>query len=191
MHHNRLAGLVVLANLAVLVFGVADGWWTVDGIALGTLSNVVLANFALAILIRQQYVINLLFWLATRAPTTWPLRVRWTLAKVYHFGGLHVGGAVAGTLWFLALVGAEIYHVVRGLPGVTVPTMIVSSALVAVLVAMATMARPSYRARAHNTFERMHRFGGWTALALFWASTVLAVSGQRGDRSVALALGSR
>lgn len=188
MHHNRLAALVLTANLVVLVFGVADGWWAVDGIEITTISNVVLANFALAILIRQQYVINLLFWLATRAPTSWPLRVRWTLAKVYHFGGLHVGGAIAGTLWFLALAGAEIYHVVRGLPGVTTPTMIVSCALVTLLVLMALMARPSYRARAHDTFERMHRFGGWVALGLFWAATVLAVLGQRGDRSAALAL---
>ena len=188
MHHNRLAALVLVANLGALVLGLADGWWASDGVAVGTISDVVLANFALAILVRQQYVINLLFWLATRAPTTWPLRVRWTLAKVYHFGGLHVGGALAGTLWFLALVGAEIYHVARGLPGVTVPTMIVSCALVAVLVGMAVMARPSYRARAHDTFERMHRFGGWTALGMFWAATVLAVLGQRGDRSAALAL---
>ena len=28
---------------------------------------------------------------------SWPLKVRWTLGKVYHFGGLHVGGALAGT----------------------------------------------------------------------------------------------
>ena len=190
MHHNRLGRRSsCVTNLAVLVFGVTDGWWTVDGIALGTLSDVVLANFALAILIRQQYVINLLFWLATRAPTTWPLRVRWTLAKVYHFGGLHVGGAVAGTLWFLALVGAEIYHVARGLPGVTPADhdrlMLHWSRSSS---RMALMARPSYRARAHDTFERMHRFGGWTALGLFWASTLLAVLGQRGDRSAALAL---
>lgn len=32
------------------------------------LAGLVLANLSLAILIRQQYVINLLFWLATRAP---------------------------------------------------------------------------------------------------------------------------
>jgi hypothetical protein len=48
--------------------------------------------------------------------------------------------------------------------------------LVALLVGMAVMARPSYRARSHDTFERMHRFGGWTALGLFWAATVLAGS---------------
>lgn len=188
MHHNRLAALVLVANLALLVFSISSGWWTVDGIAVAALSNVVLANFALAILIRQQYVINVLFWLATRAPTSWPLRIRWMLAKVYHFGGLHIGGAVAGTLWFLALTGAEIYHVARGLPGVTTETMIVSSVLVVLLIGMTAMARPSYRARSHNTFERMHRFGGWTALGLFWATTVLAAVGQRDDQAAGWAL---
>jgi hypothetical protein len=188
MHHNRLAAGVLLANLAVLIFSFVDGWWAVDGIAVDALSNAVLANFALAILIRQQYVINALFWLATRAPTSWPLRVRWTLAKVYHFGGIHVGGAVAGTLWFLTLAGAEIYHVARGLPGVTTATMIVSCALVALLIGMTVMARPSYRARSHNTFERMHRFGGWAALGLFWATAVLAAIGQRGSHAAGWAL---
>jgi hypothetical protein len=28
------------------------------------------------------------------------------------------------------------------------------------------------RARAHNVFELSHRFGGWTAIAVFWALTV-------------------
>src|SRR3712207_7330758 len=46
------------------------------------------SNFALATFIRQQDVINLLFSLATWAPTSWPLRIRWALGKVYHFGGI-------------------------------------------------------------------------------------------------------
>ena len=92
MHYNRLILLVALANLALLVYAVTrQGWLAGDGIPLQTLSNLVLANLAMAILIRQQYVINLLFWLATSAPTSWPLAIRRTLGKVYHFGGLHVG----------------------------------------------------------------------------------------------------
>ena len=64
------------------------------------------ANFALAIILRQQYVINFLGWLATKPPTSWPLRLRWMVAKWYHFGGLHVGAAIAGTLWYAAFVGS-------------------------------------------------------------------------------------
>ncbi|MGD9316886.1 MAG: hypothetical protein PVG56_08640, partial [Anaerolineae bacterium] len=130
MHYNRLIGLVVLVNLALLAYGVTmGGWWTSSGIDLAALSNLVLANLSLTILIRQQYVINLLFRIATSAPTSWPLSIRWLLGKVYHFGGLHVGGALAGTLWYAAFVGALAFHVANGLPGVSVSILGVTSAV--------------------------------------------------------------
>jgi hypothetical protein len=174
MHHNRLVALVLTANLALLGHALTAGrWWSGDRIDLGAISAAVLANFALAILIRQQYVINLLFWLATRAPTHWPLRIRWTLAKVYHFGGLHVGGALAGTLWFLVLAASVTLAALRGDPAVSAGLLVISYALLALLAAIVVMARPGYRARRHNRFERMHRFGGWTALVLFWTQSVL------------------
>jgi hypothetical protein len=176
MHHNRLVALVLAANLALLVHALtAGGWWSGGHIELGAISAAVLANFALAILIRQQYVINLLFWLATRAPTHWPLRIRWTLAKVYHFGGLHVGGALAGTMWFFVLTVSTTLATLRGDPAVSAGLLVVSYALLALLVAIVVMARPSYRARRHDHFERIHRFGGWTALVLFWTQTVLTL----------------
>lgn len=175
MHHNRLVALVLAANLALLGHGLgAGGWWSRGGADLRALSYTVLGNFALAIVIRQQYVINLLFRIATAAPTTWPLRIRWTLAKVYHFGGLHVGSTVSGTLWFLALLGTLTYDAARGRGGVTAPTVVVSWALAALLSVMVATALPPLRARSHDRFERIHRFGGWAALALFWAQTVLS-----------------
>lgn len=182
MHYNRLVLLVAVINIAVLGYGVAQGrWWTSTGIALSTLSNLVLANISLAILVRQQYVINFLFWLATRAPTSWPLPIRWTLGKVYHFGGLHVGGSVVGTIWFAIFVGSMTYHLVNGRSGISLGTVAVTYGLLAVLLLIIVMAMPSLRARHHDRFEKSHRFGGWTALVLFWAQTLLFVNDQRGD----------
>ncbi|HEU5356636.1 MAG TPA: hypothetical protein VFU65_19355 [Actinocrinis sp.] len=179
-HHNRLIFLVIATNLGLLVNALGPGdWWSTPGnTALSELSNVTLANFALAILIRQQYVINALFWLATRAPVTWPLRVRWTLGKVYHFGGLHVGGAIAGTLWFLAYTGTLIDSWVRNESGAGTGRLAVSCALTLVLLGVVTTALQPLRSRFHDVFERTHRFGGWTALALFWAQTVMASGGR-------------
>lgn len=170
MHYNRLIALVWAANLAALWYGLADG----DGMAPQTLAYLALANFTLAVLVRQQYVINALFWLATRAPVTWPLRIRWTLAKVYHFGGLHVGGATAGTLWFLGLLPVLVG---AGAPG---PVLAVSGALGALLLVMTGTALPPYRNRFHDQFEKIHRFGGWTVLLLFWVQTVLVVRDRGG-----------
>lgn len=159
MHYNRLAALVLTANLAFL----CAGW----PLSTPTLGHAALANLALAVLVRQQYVINLFFRLATWAPTTWPLKVRWTLGKVYHFGGLHVGGALAGTAWFLALALAT----TNG------PLMAVSWTLLALLALIVATALPPFRSRHHDHFEKIHRFGGWTALVLFWAHTLLSSSG--------------
>ena len=159
MHYNRLAALVFAANLAFL--------WASWVPSVRVMGHAALVDLALAVLVRQQYVVNLLFRLATRPPTSWPLRVRWTLGKVYHFGGLHVGGALAGTAWFLALTLATRNG----------PLMAVGWTLIALLALIVATALPPFRSRHHDHFEKIHRFGGWTALALFWTHTLLATPG--------------
>jgi hypothetical protein len=163
MHYNRLAALVLLANAAFL--------WAAGPPATPTLGHAALANLALAVLVRQQYVINLLFRLATSAPVHWPLKIRWTLGKVYHFGGLHVGGALAAAAWFLALTVA----LTRA--GTDLPLITVSWTLVALLALIIATALPPFRSRRHDHFEKIHRFGGWSALALLWTHTLLSGQG--------------
>ncbi|MFE3827874.1 hypothetical protein [Streptomyces sp. NPDC059092] len=161
MHYNRLAALVLLANLGFLAAGPHSP---------RTLGHAALANLALAVVVRQQYVINLLFRLATRPSTRRPLKLRRTLAKVYHFGGLHVGGTVAGALWFL---GQTVVLTV-GSTGAGVALLVVAYTLIALLAGIIATALPPFRSRFHDRFEKIHRYGGWAALALFWAHTVLS-----------------
>ncbi|KJK48290.1 membrane protein [Lentzea aerocolonigenes] len=146
-HHNRLVAAVVLANLCFVGSFDAD-----------RLTALVVANLTLAALIRQQLVINLLFRLATSVPTHWPLKVRWTLGKVYHFGGLHVGAAICATAWFLVLATTT-----TGPPLVLALTW----TIMALLGALIVLALPRLRAKHHDLFERTHRFGGWSVLVLF------------------------
>lgn len=187
MHYNRLIVLVLAVNAAILVWG-QHLWMTTTGLDLVALSNLVIANLSLAIVIRQHYVINLLFWLATRAPTSWPLAVRWQLGKVYHFGGLHVGGALAGTLWFVAFVVGIVLTWVNGQPGVSTALLAVTGALLVLLIGIIVLSLPSIRAKYHDHFERSHRFGGWTALVLFWAQMLIFTNDQRGSATLAQAL---
>jgi hypothetical protein len=178
-HYKRLLILVAGANLAILVLSLSRwDWWTRDGVALNSVSRMVLVNLSVAVLMRQQYVINMLFRIATWAPTSWPLRVRWPLGKVYHFGGLHSGGATAATLWFAAFVGGLFYHAINDLGGVTSALVAVTIVQLAILVVMVVMALPHMRMRHHDQFELVHRFGGWTVLALFWVQTALFASAQ-------------
>lgn len=174
MHYNRLIAAVLAVNLVVGWYGLARGWFTTDPADLTNLSRAALANVALAVVVRQQYVINLFFRVATSIPTSWPLRLRWTAGKVYHFGGLHVGGTVAGTLWFGAFVAASTWRAATA-GDVPVPPLVVAYLLVALLLGLVATALPPFRGRFHDAFERIHRFGGWSALALLWTHTVLSV----------------
>ncbi|MEZ4594786.1 MAG: hypothetical protein R3D55_27120 [Chloroflexota bacterium] len=181
MHYHRLIALVVLVNLALLAYGLTQWhWWTADSINLTAISNLVIANIGAAILIRQQVVINWLFKIATSIPTSWPLRIRALAGKVYHFGGIHVGGAIVGTLWFGAFVGSLVYSWVNGLPGVSLATMSVTAVLLLLLVAIIALSMPQFRAKYHDQFELMHRFGGWASLLLFWVQTILFTNDQGG-----------
>ena len=130
-HYNRLIALVMAVNVAVLWYGLARGaWWSGKSPQLTSIALVAVTNFGLAIILRQQYVINFLCWLGTLPPTSWPLRLRWMFGKYYHFGGLHVGAAIAGTLWYAAFVGSLTYDLARGVDHVSVVNVAMSYAVV-------------------------------------------------------------
>lgn len=174
MEYRRLVFAVALANLAILGWGLREGRWWADGhgYALQAIADLALVNLGMGILIRQQRVVNALFWLATRIPTSWPLWIRWGAGKVFHFGGLHSGGNVCGTAWFAFLLWGM---AANRLAGAAVPsdlTLAAGAAMLALLVLMIGSAAAPVRARFHNGFEKIHRFAGWTVLALFWVQTV-------------------
>ncbi len=173
-HYNRLVWLVAAVNL-VLAWRIVGGWdlRAPASIDPTPAANLVVANLTAAVLIRQQYVINALFWLATRAPTSWPLRIRWTLGKVYHFGGIHTSAATAATLWFLIHLAVLTAGAIGGNPRVGAVLLVANVALAALLVAIVATALPFVRQKHHDRFERVHRLGGWSALVLFWVVTLV------------------
>ncbi len=182
MHYNRLIALVVLANGALLARHLShQDWHIADGTALSGLANLIVVNVAIAVLIRQQHVLNMIFALAARGSNRWPLRLRWTVSKVNHIGGLHVGAALAGTGWLCAFtVVAAVAHGRR--PAVVdLTTVVLSTSLGAILIAVLLGALPPVRTRVHNLFELTHRFGGWTSVALFWALTLHLTHGNLSD----------
>lgn len=50
----------------------------------------------------------------------------------------------------------------------TLPTVVVSYVIIALLLVMVVTAYPRFRHLYHNHFEAFHRFFGWTATALVW-----------------------
>jgi len=173
MEYRRLAFLLAVVNLTVFGLGLRDGKWLQDGaFALAAIADMALINLSLGILIRQQRVVNSLFWLATRIPVSWPLWIRWGAGKVFHFGGLHSGGTVAGALWFGFLLFGMVVNRVNGLPFPSDLTIGLSAAMLTLMTLMIISAIGPIRAKFHNAFEKIHRFAGWSVLGLFWAQTV-------------------
>lgn len=156
MPYNRLAIGVVLANL---LWAQRQSDFTSS-----KLLWAILINFTVATLIRQQYVINFLFEVATSTPKSFPLWFRHAMGKVYHFGGIHVGGFFSGSLW----LGLYTYNQFRAESAALSLKLLLSFHLV-ILLTMMIAALPHLRARYHNQFEIIARFGLWTSIALFWA----------------------
>ncbi len=186
MPYHRLMCGALLVNLVLLIHHLRRGdWQLVDGSALSALSTLTLVNLTAAVLVRQQRALDILYRLAGRGSRSWPLWVRWSVSKVHHVGGLHAGCALAGTVWLGAFTGAAIVSRHRYPGSVSLTTFLLCVLLVALLLVVSVGASSPVRARAHNVFEQTHRWGGWTAIALFWILTIdLALTGRSDETAI-------
>ncbi|KAF1988528.1 hypothetical protein K402DRAFT_317220, partial [Aulographum hederae CBS 113979] len=130
------------------------------------------ANIMAAILIRQDYIINLLFRVCWLVPLSAPLRLRRAMAKVYEYGGVHSGAGFAGALWYLFLTVVLTRDYAMAVMK-SIPIMTTSYAMLTLLCLIVAFAYPRFRFLSHNVFENTHRLAGWTAVGIFWAQTVL------------------
>jgi hypothetical protein len=188
MHFNRLLLAVLAGNVLVAGLGVRAGWWSATGTNLKAIAFMAQVNLFIAVVPRQQWVINLIGWVATRPSSRSPLRLRWTLGKYYHVGGVHVGGGLAGVFWYLAFVVSLLVAAARGMERVSVANVTLAAWVLALLITMVLMARPARRALDHDTFEVTHRFAAWAVLVLVWVNTVLFVNDSRGEQSLGHAM---
>ncbi|KAG8862913.1 hypothetical protein FRB96_000333 [Tulasnella sp. 330] len=170
--YRRLFTLIVLVNIAVFIWVVFPSKDSLEA-----LGNIVLANVSVSILIRQDRVVNGLFWLFTSIPQSAPLWLRKFVARVYSLGGIHSGSAVAATLWliyFAIQVTQDLRTKTAG-----IPLVVVTYTLLLLLMLIIMMAMPTFRRFHHDSFEMVHRFLGWTATALLWAQILLLIDHSR------------
>jgi hypothetical protein len=185
MHYHRLIALVVAVNGLLLARHLARGDWHVaDGSALSGLADLIVANFGVAVLMRQQHVLNVIFAAAGRGSRRWPLQARWLVSKVNHVGGVHVGAALAGTGWLCAFTAVAAVGRATRPSAVDLATLALAVSLTLLIVVVVLGALPPVRARVHNLFELTHRFGGWTSIGLFWALTLHLIHGDLGGWQV-------
>ena len=130
-------------------------------------------NLCIAILVRNEHVVNAMYSAVCALKPSASLAVRRIGAKVYSYGGFHSGCATAGMLWYLA------FAVLLGLE-LTDPSKTSAFALAVftsvLLLAVSLSACPSFRVAHHNAFEAIHRYVGWTCVGLLWAQLGASVA---------------
>lgn len=170
--YRRLFSLVFIFNMVGLAALLAhnSSWYSSPPLA--DFATAASANIMVALLIRQDYVVNACFKLAWIVPLSAPLRLRRILAKVYEYGGVHSGAAFSSVVWFCLLTGFLTREFVSNQIR-DAGLMTFSYALLVLLLALVITAYPRFRFASHNTFESVHRWAGWFSLALFWVELVL------------------
>ncbi len=166
--YRTLFSFVVLLNAGVLtLLLVLRADWQL-------LKLVAAANLTLAVLIRQDVVVNVLYTICCSVPKAAPLWIRRRCAKIYHLGGVHSAAGICSTIWLLGSNISSTVSYVRDEDRLdSMASIVVSWMICALCCTMIGFAYPTFRKRYHNTFEQAHRFMGWTVLLLFWVKTIL------------------
>ncbi|KAF3927075.1 hypothetical protein AA313_de0203584 [Arthrobotrys entomopaga] len=188
--YRRLFSLIFLGNLAGLLY---IAFTFMSGNRVANLSTAVSANLLVAVLIRQDFIVNALFSLFAITPQWFPLRLRRWIAKIYEYGGVHSGAAIGATMWYIFLTeeitrtyatayrnGVQLKHMVAVLTLTWIPMIL--------LLLIVIFALPMLRRRFHDSFEASHRFGGWLSIVVIWAQAVVLTDATRGLKHLGLAL---
>jgi predicted ferric reductase len=145
-------------------------WWSV---AIGV--NLVMAGFAvsrggLADCAVEASLVNFIVAVAARHDGV--VRGAFVLGRLvrsyrvhqltYHLGQFHRAMAIAGTCWFAVAIAFAA-------TGGDAAGRAIAAAVLSILLAMIWSARDRRRHARHDLFEVVHRYGGWTALALLTA----------------------
>jgi len=175
--YKRLFSICVLANLiAIVVVLCRSSSPTLPSVS--NLSIPVSVNVLVAALARTEYVVNLLFSLTIRIPTTAPLRLRRTLAKVYEYGGVHSGTGVSAGLW-LIIFTVQMTRAFFLKESFEISILVLTYLLLFLLVSVCASAHPFLRRMQHNSFEAIHRFGAWASVVLYWVLTMVITASLR------------
>ncbi|KAI8935857.1 hypothetical protein NX059_007374 [Plenodomus lindquistii] len=173
--YRRFFSIVIVANISMACFMLYRNYELAEYV-LADMATAAAANLCMAVLMRSDPVINLLFTVFCSVPTSLPLAIRRYCAQIYHIGGIHSGCAIAATMWFtIFTVGASL-ELTKSVDvrRISLAPTILSYIVVVIFVTMGSLSQPTIRAKYHNLWEMTHRFGGWSALILLWVHSFLA-----------------
>ncbi|OAV98266.1 hypothetical protein PTTG_00317 [Puccinia triticina 1-1 BBBD Race 1] len=156
--YRQMLVLVVVVEALMIIVTLLGGWH----FARTHLPALVTGNLLVAIAIRSEWVMRLLYWISIKLFRRWtPLKFRvLVVAILYHIGGLHSGCGISAMMWLLL---SWTYHIMN--KDLYNP-LVMASLFVSMVVVVVTcfVATPIVRAIHHNIFEITHRFLGWLGI---------------------------
>jgi regulation of enolase protein 1 (concanavalin A-like superfamily) len=168
-------------TLNIIALGLVAGYkmpWQTVTFTYGRIPILVSGNFFIGVLVRNEHVVNTLFHIMLTVPTHWPLRLRCYCAKIYHYGGIHSGCNSAASLWyiFFAVMTLMTNVSVRNtrFSSLWIVSLILTIIILTFLSIIISFTLPRLRHQWHDSFESIHRFGGWLILTLFWVQIFIA-----------------
>lgn len=170
--YRRLFTLVFSVNLAFLTLLTVRTLNGDSGLTYYSTITATAINLVFSTVVRNEHVVNTLFLLSTAVSPNAPLWVRKWVAKIYGYGGLHSGCAMAAVFWYVAFGCLVTYHTIEP-PYIDDVILVITYANILLLVTIVIFSHPWLRNCIHHWFEATHRFAGWTAIALFWTQTIL------------------
>ncbi|KAI7205442.1 hypothetical protein KC316_g240 [Hortaea werneckii] len=133
------------------------------------------ANLTANVLMRQEHVINGLFHIACGLPASTPLQLRRKVAKLaYSQGGVHAACGISALAWYIYYTLEQSFQY-RGNGSEKLACSVISAPLIGLLALVIAMSIAGVRRRFHDHWELSHRFGGWTAICLFWAQIITSI----------------
>lgn len=165
--YHRLSTFVTTANIAAITYMCLRRKLLDDP---QTCLQAVSTNLLLTVLIRQEHVINSLYYIVGLIPHFIPLCLRQHAANLYHLGGIHSGAAIASGLWLIIFNISAVKSNGRTtrLDAQAILTICLASLLDLLLLLMLAFSLPMFRRKYHNTWESIHRSSGWLLLLVFW-----------------------
>lgn len=187
--YRKLWAITILINIAVITVMLYKPGSLAGGFKYQQASAATAANFVVAALGRQEHVINLLFRIACLLPYCTPLYIRKQAAQVYSYGGLHSGCGIGAFLWYIIFT----VFLIKQFEGTFAESAALgptTAIILAILLLVLVTSHPYIRKRWHNFWEISHRYGGWTAIILSWAQTLImsVASARQKGQSVGIAL---
>lgn len=175
--YRILIELTLIVNVAVLIVHIERTRY--ERFALSGPLIATAANIFVAVLARQEDLINASFSFVATTRASLPLWLRKMIADFHHYGGLHVGCSLAALLWYCYFVFLNTYFFLdfarqNEATGWMWADIFTCYAIVLSIIVVCILAHPRLRVRFHNTFEHTHRFGGWAALLVLWINAGVA-----------------